>query len=63
MSSPDWDHHWQQTIFHLTPIAVVPADTLRVACTWDTTSVAETVTFGSHAEDETCLAAFYVTMP
>lgn len=61
--SPDWNYHWQQTFFYETPLEVEPTDTLRVSCTWDTTSVDETVAFGSDAEDEMCLAAFYVTTP
>lgn len=59
--SPRWDYHWQQTFFYGTPVTIAATDTIRVECTWDTTSVDHTIEFGSDAGDEMCLVAFYAT--
>jgi mono/diheme cytochrome c family protein len=59
---PRWDFNWQQGYFYDgAPLAAGGGDTLRIACTYDTTARATTTTFGEGTADEMCLAFVYVS--
>jgi len=57
----DYAFHWQQFAFYERPIHVRAGDTLRISCTYDTTSRDTTTRWGSGTADEMCLAFFYIT--
>jgi hypothetical protein len=59
---PRWDFNWQQGYFYDTaPLAAAGGDTVRISCTFDTTSRTATTTFGEGTNDEMCLAFVYVS--
>lgn len=53
--------HWQQFAFYEDPIRVRAGDTLRITCTYDTTSRDTPTTWGEGTADEMCIGFFYVT--
>lgn len=53
--------HWQQFAFYERPIHVRAGDTLRITCTFDTTSRDTTTAWGLGTSDEMCIAFFYIT--
>lgn len=58
---PRWDFDWQEFFFFQNSIAMNGADTTRLACTYDTTTRTQAVTWGEGTQDEMCLNFFYVT--
>jgi hypothetical protein len=59
---PRWDFNWQQGYFYDGPPLVVGGgDTLRIACTYDTTSRTTATMWGEGTEDEMCLAFAYAS--
>lgn len=52
---PRWDFAWQLYYFYERPIRALPTDTLRVTCTYDTTSVTESIYPGWGTRNEMCL--------
>ncbi|WAS96571.1 monooxygenase [Nannocystis punicea] len=57
----DYQFHWQEFSFYERPVRVHAGDTLRIACTYDTTSRDTTTTWGYGTADEMCIGFFYVT--
>ena len=58
---PDYDFAWQQFYFYEQPLYLYADDTLRITCTFDTTSRDEVVHWGEGTTDEMCLCGLYVT--
>lgn len=52
---PRWDFAWQLYYFYEQPLRALPTDTLRVTCTYDTTSVTEPIFPGWGTRNEMCL--------
>lgn len=57
----DWAFHWQGFAFYTEPIALHEGDTVRIRCTWDTTSRDTVTHWGPGTADEMCIGFFYVT--
>lgn len=57
----DYQFHWQQFAFYEQPRPVRAGTTLRIDCTYDTTSRDTTTTWGYGTDDEMCIGFFYVT--
>ncbi len=60
VDTPRWDFHWQGIWWYDTPARVSPSDTIRLTCTFDTTSRTAVTHWGEGTADEMCLAFFYV---
>jgi hypothetical protein len=59
---PRWDFNWQQGYFYDNPpLTAGGSDTLRITCTYDTTSRGEPVMWGEGTNDEMCLSFFYIS--
>jgi hypothetical protein len=59
---PRWDFDWQQFYnYGDGPMDILPGDTLRITCDYDTTSRDENVTWGEGTLDEMCLTFLYTT--
>jgi mono/diheme cytochrome c family protein len=59
---PRWDFNWQQGYFYDTaPKIAGGGDTVRISCTYDTSSRTTPVMWGEGTEDEMCLAFIYVS--
>lgn len=56
-----YEFHWQRFSFFTAPVPVRAGDTLRIRCTYDTTSRDTTTTWGLGTADEMCIAFFYIT--
>jgi hypothetical protein len=68
---PAWDFHWQDVYYLRKPIAVTPADTVRVSCTFDNSKADQPVVgskqltpryvlWGEGTTDEMCLGMLSV---
>jgi Copper type II ascorbate-dependent monooxygenase, C-terminal domain len=68
---PAWDFHWQDVYYLQKPIAVTPADTVRVSCTFDNSKADQPVVgtkqltpryvlWGEGTTDEMCLGMLSV---
>lgn len=57
----DYQFHWQQFSFYEQPVRVRAGDTLRIDCTYDTTSRDTTTSWGFGTADEMCIGFLYVT--
>ena len=60
---PDWDFNWQQVHFYESPLILTAEQSVRLTCTWDTTSRSEVTRFGEGTGDEMCLVFSYLTLP
>lgn len=58
---PDWNFYWQQFFMYEAPLTLDPGATMRITCSYDTTSRNTTTTWGEGSEDEMCGAGLYVT--
>jgi hypothetical protein len=58
---PRWDFNWQLGYYYENPIDVARGDSVRVTCTFDTTTESDVVTWGEGTADEMCIVFFYVT--
>ncbi|MCY1060764.1 hypothetical protein [Nannocystis sp. SCPEA4] len=58
-----YQFHWQRFAFYEEPIHVRDGDTLRITCTYDTTSTDATTHWGTGTADEMCIGFLYITMP
>lgn len=56
-----YEFHWQRFAFYEQPIHVHAGDTLRISCTYDTTSRDTTTVWGLGTADEMCIGFFYIT--
>jgi mono/diheme cytochrome c family protein len=61
VDTPRWNFHWQGVWWYDAPLRVSPSDSLRITCTYDTSSRSTTTTWGEGTSDEMCLAFFYVS--
>lgn len=59
---PRWDFHWQRFFFYQRHLGVEAGSTIRVRCTYDTTSRDEPVRFGEGTSDEMCVLGVYFTL-
>ena len=59
---PRWDFNWQRAYWYTTPITVRNGDSLRISCSYDTTTRSEPVAWGDGTQDEMCLNFFYVSL-
>jgi hypothetical protein len=57
----DYEFHWQRFAFYDRPLRIHEGDTLRVTCTYDTTSRDTPTTWGYGTADEMCIAFIYST--
>lgn len=56
-----YQFHWQRFAFYEQPLHVLAGDTLRITCTYDTTSRDTTTRWGFGTDDEMCIGFFYIT--
>ncbi|MDC0720435.1 monooxygenase [Nannocystis bainbridge] len=56
-----YQFHWQRFAFYDRPVRVFGGDTLRITCTYDTTSRDTTTQWGFGTDDEMCIGFFYIT--
>ena len=59
---PRWDFNWQLPYWYQTPVRVRATDSLRITCSWDTSSRDTGVTWGEGTQDEMCLNFVYVSI-
>jgi mono/diheme cytochrome c family protein len=57
---PRWDFRWQDAYFLKRPVALVPGDTLRLTCRFDTSTDTRYVLWGEGTTDEMCLGLLSV---
>jgi hypothetical protein len=62
LNVPAWDFDWQLAYWYERPITFSPSDSVRITCTYDTTSRTEVVTWGEGTQDEMCLTFVYATL-
>ena len=58
---PNWDFNWQSLYLYEEPIQTQASDTLKLTCTYDTTSRTEMTDWGEGTEDEMCVLFAYVS--
>ncbi|MFY0534398.1 hypothetical protein [Nannocystis pusilla] len=56
-----YQFHWQRFAFYEQPLRVLAGDTVRITCTYDTTSRDTTTQWGFGTDDEMCIGFFYIT--
>lgn len=56
---PRYNFHWQRSYFLKQPVPLMPGDTMRVSCTYDTSSRTTPTAWGEGTQDEMCLATVY----
>ncbi len=59
---PRWDFNWQLTYVFEEPVIISPEDRIGMRCTYDSTSVTETTTWGDGTGDEMCLMTMFVSV-
>ena len=59
---PRWDFNWQLTYVFEEPVVIAPDDRIGMRCTYDSTSVSETTTWGDGTQDEMCLMTMFVSL-
>ncbi len=59
---PRWDFNWQLPYWYQTPVHVRSTDSIRITCTWDTSSRDTSVSWGDSTQDEMCLNFVYVSI-
>lgn len=59
---PRWDFNWQLPYWYETPVRVRATDSIRITCTWDTSSRDTSVSWGEGTQDEMCLNFVYVSI-
>jgi hypothetical protein len=58
---PRWDFNWQRGYSYVHPLAISANDSVRVTCTWNTSTRDTAVSWGEGTQDEMCLAFLYVS--
>jgi hypothetical protein len=59
---PRWDFNWQLAYFYERPLTISTVDSLRITCSYDTSSRSEGISWGEGTRDEMCLNFFYVVI-
>lgn len=60
---PDWDYHWQDLYVFDEPVDILPGDTLRFECVFDTRGQTAPIGFGEGTGDEMCFNFLFLTCP
>lgn len=61
--TPNWRFTWQLNYFYNTMVPITPGQQLRVNCTYDSTSLSTSTSFGEGSNDEMCFGFIYAVRP